>query len=61
MVDRYDIYGGVHCGMGLVDDGEYVRYEDYEKLYKRFVLSMSQDYCKICGNILDGYVPKENL
>lgn len=24
---------------------------------QRVILSESQNYCKICGNILDGYVP----
>jgi len=26
---------------------------------KRIVLSEAQNYCKICGNTLDGYVPPE--
>jgi len=28
------------------------------KLEERLLLSESQNYCKICGNTLDGYVPK---
>jgi len=41
--------------------------EDYNKQLqaelaeakKRIVLSEAQNYCKICGNTLDGYVPPE--
>lgn len=29
------------------------------KLKKKLLLSESQNYCKICGNTLDGYKPKE--
>lgn len=39
---------------------EYVN--EYEKLEAKLLLSESQNYCKICGNILDSYVPpKEKL
>ena len=36
-------------------------WEDAEKrcdeLQAKLLLAMSQNYCKICGNILDGYIP----
>jgi len=28
-----------------------------EKLRTRLLLAVSQNYCKVCGNTLDGYVP----
>ena len=29
----------------------------WEEAEKRVILSESQNYCKICGNTLDGYIP----
>lgn len=29
----------------------------YDELQAKLLLSESQNYCKICGNILDGYIP----
>lgn len=31
--------------------------DEVKKLQKQLLLSESQNYCKTCGNILDGYVP----
>lgn len=31
-----------------------------DELQEKLVLAMSQNYCKICGNTLDGYVPPDN-
>ena len=33
--------------------------EEIEELKKQLRLATSQNYCKICGNTLDGYKPKE--
>ena len=33
--------------------------KEWQKLNKRFELAMAQNYCTICGRILDGYVPPE--
>lgn len=30
-----------------------------ERLKEQLLLSESQNYCKICGNTLDGYLPPE--
>jgi len=32
---------------------------DNDRLKKQLLLSESQNYCKICGKTLDGYVPNE--
>ena len=39
-----------------VDEFEKLKVEN-EKLKAKLLLATSQNYCKICGNILDGYVP----
>ena len=31
--------------------------KEIEVQKRRVILSESQNYCKICGNILDGYIP----
>jgi hypothetical protein len=31
--------------------------EQIKELEAKVILAMSQNYCKMCGNILDGYVP----
>lgn len=30
-----------------------------DELKEQLLLSESQNYCKLCGNTLDGYIPKE--
>jgi len=32
--------------------------KEWAKMNKKLLQSESQNYCKICGNILDGYIPK---
>lgn len=41
---------------GLIDKIQELERE-VEVQKQRVILSESQNYCKICGNILDGYVP----
>ncbi len=35
--------------------------KDHKKLLDSLIKAMSQNYCKICGNILDGYKPSRKV
>lgn len=37
-----------------------LKYEN-DKLRKQLLLAVSQNYCTICGNTLDGYKPKGGI
>jgi len=45
-IDREDLKRMLNCLIGK-----------NRKLQAKVILSESQNYCKICGNILDGYIP----
>jgi len=47
--------------MSFIDiyDEVYFLREQNKKLQKQLILSSSQNYCSICGNILDTYKEKE--
>ena len=41
------------------DDAEIARLrEEVKQLKEKLLLAASQNYCQMCGNTLDGYVPK---
>ena len=52
MGELYDIYEN------SIKEIHALRKEN-RKLKRQLTLATSQNYCKICGNTLDGYKPKE--